>query len=88
VRDGKFEFQVLGVERGSTSKEDVFNTKRAKGEFFTVKLRVTNIGNDARKFSATNQHLIVSGNKYVPPAFSTTTPGWRTSTPASVSKRR
>lgn len=64
VRDGKFEFQVLGVERGSTSKEDVFNTERAKGEFFTVKLRVTNIGDDARSFSASSQHLIINGNKY------------------------
>lgn len=64
VRDGKFEFQVLGVERGSKTKEDVFNTERAKGEFFTVRLRVTNVGDDARSFSASSQHLIVNGNKY------------------------
>ncbi|ORB29253.1 DUF4352 domain-containing protein [Mycolicibacterium parafortuitum] len=64
VRDGKFEFQVLGVERGATSIDDVFGPEIAKGEFFTVKLRVTNIGDDARSFSATNQKLIIDGNEY------------------------
>jgi hypothetical protein len=63
VRDGKFEFQVLGVER-STSKEGIFKPEQAKGEFFVVHLRVTNIGDDARSFSASSQHLIVNGNKY------------------------
>ena len=64
VRDGKFEFQVLGVERGATSIDDAFGPEVAKGEFFTVKLRVTNIGDDARSFSATNQKLIINGNEY------------------------
>jgi uncharacterized protein DUF4352/uncharacterized protein DUF2510 len=64
VRDGKFEFQVLGVERGATSVNDAFGPEIAKGEFFTVKLRVTNIGDDARSFSATNQKLIINGNEY------------------------
>ncbi|WP_246600117.1 DUF4352 domain-containing protein [Skermania piniformis] len=63
VRDGKFEFQVLGVDRSAT-KEGLFNPDEAKGEFFVVRLRVTNIGDDARTFHASNQHLIVSGNKY------------------------
>ena len=63
VRDGKFEFQVLGVER-SASKEGVFDPELAKGEFFIVHLRVTNVGDDARSFSASSQHLIVNGNKY------------------------
>jgi hypothetical protein len=63
VRDGKFEFEVLGVDR-SASKQGVFSSKAAKGEFFIVHLRVTNIGDDARSFSASNQHLIVNGNKY------------------------
>lgn len=63
MRDGKFEFQVLGVER-SASKEGIFNPDEAKGEFFIVKLRVTNIGNEARTFFASNQNLIISGNKY------------------------
>lgn len=64
VRDGKFEFQVLGVERGVTSVDDAFGPELAKGEFFTVKLRVTNVGDDARNFSATNQKLIINGNEY------------------------
>jgi Domain of unknown function (DUF4352)/Protein of unknown function (DUF2510) len=63
VRDGKFEFQVLGVERSAT-KEGIFDPEHAKGEFFIVRLRVTNIGDDARSFSASSQHLIVNGNKY------------------------
>lgn len=63
VRDGKFEFQVLDVDR-SASKEGIFNPEQAKGEFFVVKLRVTNIGDDARTFWASNQKLIVNGNKY------------------------
>ena len=63
VRDGKFEFEVLGVDR-SASKEGVFSSEAAKGEFFIVHLRVTNIGDDARSFSASSQHLIVNGNKY------------------------
>jgi hypothetical protein len=69
VRDGQFEFQVLGTSRGETAKEDVFSTERAKGEFFTVKLRVTNVGNDARSFSATNQKLIINGNEYEATSF-------------------
>lgn len=64
VRDGKFEFQVLGVERGATSMDDAFAPEIAKGEFFTVKIRVTNVGDDARSFSATNQKLIIDGNEY------------------------
>ena len=63
VRDGKFEFQVLGVERSAT-KPGMFNPEQAKGEFFIVDLRVTNIGDDARSFFASNQHLIINGNKY------------------------
>ncbi|WP_440760744.1 DUF4352 domain-containing protein [Mycolicibacterium sp. 22603] len=64
VRDGKFEFRVLGVERGQQRIEDAFAPEIAKGEFFIVKLRVTNIGDDARSFSATNQKLLINGNKY------------------------
>jgi hypothetical protein len=41
-----------------------FQREQAKGEFFTVLLRITNVGDDARSFSASSQHLIVNGNKY------------------------
>lgn len=63
VRDGKFEFQVLGVERSST-KPGLFNPEPAKGEFVIIKLRVTNIGDEARTFWAGNQKLIINGNEY------------------------
>lgn len=69
VRDGKFEFQVLGVERGATSIDDAFGPEIAKGEFFTVRVRVTNVGDDARNFSATNQKLIIKGNEYEATSF-------------------
>ena len=69
VRDGKFEFQVLGTSRGETSKQDTFNTEQAKGEFFTVKLRVNNVGDDARSFSARSQKLIINGNEYEATSF-------------------
>ncbi|CAJ1500179.1 DUF4352 domain-containing protein [[Mycobacterium] holstebronense] len=63
VRDGKFEFQVLGVER-SASKEGIFSPEQAKGEFLIVKLRITNIGDEARTFFASNQNLLINGKKY------------------------
>lgn len=69
VRDGKFEFQVLGVTRGATSMDDAFGPEIAKGEFYTVKVRVTNVGDDARSFSATNQKLIINGNEYEATSF-------------------
>jgi hypothetical protein len=65
VRDGKFEFQVLGMER-SASKTLIVSQEQAKGEFLTVKLRVTNIGDEARTYWADNQKLIVNGNTYEP----------------------
>jgi hypothetical protein len=63
VRDGKFEFQVLGVQRSAT-KPGIMSPERAKGEFFIVKLRVTNIGDEARTFWASNQKLVINGNTY------------------------
>lgn len=69
VRDGKFEFEVLGTRRDGTTKEDSLNTERAKGEFFTVTLRVTNIGNEERSFMSSNQKLIIGGNEYEATSF-------------------
>lgn len=63
VRDGKFEFTVVGTKRAAT-KEGTFSSKQAKGEFYTVTLKVTNTGNDARSMAASNQHLLINGNKY------------------------
>jgi hypothetical protein len=69
VRDGKFEFQVLGVTRGATSMDDAFGPEIAKGEFYTVKVRVTNVGDDARTFSATSQKLMINGTEYEATSF-------------------
>lgn len=69
VRDGKFEFQVLGAFREGATKEDILNTEQARGEFFTVKLRVTNIGDEERTFMSANQKLIVNGNEYEATSF-------------------
>ncbi|MFZ1179380.1 MAG: DUF4352 domain-containing protein [Mycobacterium sp.] len=63
MRDGKFEFKVVNAER-SASKEGIFNPEQAKGEFFIITLKVTNIGDDSRTFWASNQKLIINGNKY------------------------
>ncbi len=63
VRDGKFEFQVLGVDRLAT-KEGLLPQEQPKGEFFIVQLRVANIGDGAHSFGAGFQRLIVDGNKY------------------------
>lgn len=60
---------MLGTERGATSLPDAFGNEVAKGEFFTVKIRVTNVGDDARNFSATNQKLIINGNEYEATSF-------------------
>jgi hypothetical protein len=43
-----------------------FGQEQAKGEFLTVKLRVTNIGDEARTYWADNQKLIVNSNTYEP----------------------
>lgn len=77
VRDGQFEFKVLGVERGGTSRDGGFGTTdTAKGEYFTVKLQVTNIGDEPRTLYASNQKLIINGNTYEATS-SITDDGWK-----------
>lgn len=63
VRDGKFEFEVLGVGRSAT-KDGLFSPETAKGEYFSVTLRVTNIGDKAQTFFASNQYLMIGDKKY------------------------
>jgi hypothetical protein len=63
VRDGKFEFQVLGVGRSST-KDGLFSPEAAKGEFYSVTLRVTNVGDKAQTYFGSNQHLMIDDKKY------------------------
>ena len=66
----------------------MFEPEQAKGEFFIVNLRVTNIGDDARSFSGSSQHLIINGNKNDATSSISDENWMRTSTPASASKRR
>jgi hypothetical protein len=63
VRDGKFEFAALGANR-SSSVPGMFDPEQAKGEFYTVTMRITNVGDKAQTFFASNQKLIVNGNEY------------------------
>lgn len=66
VSDGKLQFVVTNVDRSAIAGDPTneFMQEQAKGEFVNVHLRITNTGNEARSFSATNQKLIVNGNKY------------------------
>jgi hypothetical protein len=63
VRDGKFEFVVLSVDRSKTdgSADD---PSTAQGEFINVHLSVKNTGNEAQGYYGSNQKLIVSGKKF------------------------
>ena len=63
ARDGMFQFEVLAVGRSAT-KDGIFSPDQAKGVFYSVRLRVTNIGDKGQTFSASNQHLIIDGKKY------------------------
>jgi hypothetical protein len=60
VRDGQFEFRVLGVDRAKS-----FGGETAQGEFVIVTLRVENTGSEARSFYGGNQKLVdMSGRQY------------------------
>jgi len=65
VRDGKFEFQVLGMRRAAQAGDlsNQFEIVDAQGEFIIVVMSVKNIGEEARSFSATNQKLIDSAGR-------------------------
>jgi hypothetical protein len=65
VRDGKFEFQVLGMTRAAQAGDlsNQFEIIDAQGEFIIVTMSVKNIGDEARSFSGTNQKLIDSAGR-------------------------
>lgn len=65
VRDGKFEFQVTGVSRAAQAGDlsNQFEIVDPQGEFIIVTMSVTNVGDEARSFSATNQKLIDSAGR-------------------------
>lgn len=66
VSDGKFEFVVTSVDRSKVAGDpsNKYLQETAKGEFVNVRIRVTNTGNAARMFSASNQKLIIGGSQY------------------------
>lgn len=55
VRDGKFEFVVIGVEDGGTEVGNEFLSEKAQGRFRLIHLTVTNIGDEAQMMSDSNQ---------------------------------
>ena len=58
VRDGKFEFAVTNVATSQGSLGGLSDPPM--GEWFIVSVTVSNIGDEARTFSASNQKLIDS----------------------------
>lgn len=67
VRDGKFEFQVLGITRAQQAGDpsNQFETVQAQGEFIIVTMSVTNIGDRAQSYFGTNQKLFdTAGRQY------------------------
>jgi hypothetical protein len=67
VRDGKFEFRVLGMTRAAQAGDlsNQFETVDAQGEFIVLTISVTNIGDQAQSYFGTNQKLIdTTGREY------------------------
>lgn len=66
VRDGQFAFTVTSVDRSKQAGDltNQFEIVTAQGEFLNVHMTVTNTGNHAQTFFATNQHLKIGGNTY------------------------
>jgi hypothetical protein len=59
VRDGKFAFIVTSLQPPNKSLTNrLGTTETAQGEFVIVRVNVTNIGYEARTFTATDQFLI------------------------------
>lgn len=58
VADGKFEFVVTQVETGVATVGSEYINRDAQGQFILVHLRVTNIGDQAQRFSNTAQKAI------------------------------
>ena len=64
VRDGKFAFMVTGVPKPTKSFTDRFGVKQsAQGVFVIVRLKVSNIGYDARSLNPTDLFLVDNQGK-------------------------
>lgn len=66
VRDGKFAFVITSVDRSRIAGDlsNQFMQEEAQGEFINVHMTVTNIGDEAQTFFATNQKLVAAGREY------------------------
>ncbi|MGB3485877.1 MAG: DUF4352 domain-containing protein [Mycobacterium sp.] len=66
VRDGKFAFVITGIDRSKIAGDlsNQFMQEEAQGEFINVRMAVTNIGDEAQTFFATNQKLMAAGREY------------------------
>jgi hypothetical protein len=64
VRDGKFEFTVIGVKTAKQVGNDFMN-KKAQGQFLLVSMTVRNIGDKAQMFDSSSQKLFdAAGREY------------------------
>jgi hypothetical protein len=66
VRDGKFEFVVLSVDRSKTAGP-ADDQSTAQGEFINVHLSVKNTGNEGKAITRRIKKLIINGKKLTPP---------------------
>jgi hypothetical protein len=66
VRDGKFAFVVTSVDQSKTAGDpsNEFETVTAQGEFANVHLSVSNVGDQAQSFFASNQKLQIGGKQF------------------------
>lgn len=65
VRDGKFEFVVTKVTNGPKRIGDEYLNETPQGRFLLITVKVTNIGDEARQLSDSNQKLFdTKGRSY------------------------
>ena len=66
VRDGKFAFVVTSIDQSKTAGDpsNEFETVTAQGEFVNVHLNVSNVGDQAQSFFASNQKLQIGDKQF------------------------
>jgi hypothetical protein len=66
VRDGKFAFVATSVDQSKTAGDpsNQVETVTAQGEFVNVHLNVSNVGDEAQSFFASNQKLQVGDKQF------------------------
>ena len=66
ARDGKFAFVITGVDRSKIAGDlsNQFMQEEAQGEFINVRMTITNVGDEAQTFFASNQKLMAAGREY------------------------